>query len=143
MPYTVDTVHLNFVLNEDATRVESRMRVVPTHSSTNGARPPMFLNGREGAARARSAACVSACACCACGRRCCSCCGPASAGWRAGWRAAAELGGRLAPVHLPPCTIALHQALLLLLLLLLSAPACRREAGGCARQRRGAARGRL
>ncbi|PRW56145.1 puromycin-sensitive aminopeptidase isoform X1 isoform A [Chlorella sorokiniana] len=43
--YLVDTIHLNFVLNEDVTRVESRMRVLPNHAA--GERPALFLNGRE------------------------------------------------------------------------------------------------
>ncbi|KAI7843850.1 hypothetical protein COHA_002401 [Chlorella ohadii] len=43
--YLVDSIHLNFVLNEDVTRVESRMRVLPNHAA--GERPALFLNGRE------------------------------------------------------------------------------------------------
>ena len=44
--YTVDTIHLNFLLNDGVTRIESRMRMLPNHGE--GERPPLFLNGREG-----------------------------------------------------------------------------------------------
>ncbi|KAL4441019.1 hypothetical protein ABPG77_010450 [Micractinium sp. CCAP 211/92] len=43
--HLVDTIHLNFILNEGATRVESRMRVLPNHAA--GERPSLFLDGRE------------------------------------------------------------------------------------------------
>lgn len=47
--HLVDTIHLNFILNEGATRVESRMRVLPNHAA--GERPSLFLDGREGERR--------------------------------------------------------------------------------------------
>jgi hypothetical protein len=43
-PYTIDTVHLNFNLNEDVTTVTSRLAMVPKHSEAKP--PPLFLNGR-------------------------------------------------------------------------------------------------
>lgn len=44
--HLIDTIHLNFVLNEGASRVESRMRVLPNRPA--GERPSLFLDGREG-----------------------------------------------------------------------------------------------
>jgi hypothetical protein len=41
-PYNIDTIYLNFVLNEDVTRVESKMRMLP-----NGSKAELFLNGRK------------------------------------------------------------------------------------------------
>lgn len=46
-PYVIDTVHLTFLLNEDVTRVESRLHILP--KQTDEQRPPLFLNGRSGA----------------------------------------------------------------------------------------------
>lgn len=43
--HLIDTIHLNFVLNEGASRVESRMRVLPNRPA--GERPSLFLDGRE------------------------------------------------------------------------------------------------
>lgn len=46
--HLIDTVHLTFVLaDEGPTRVEAKLRVQPNHAA--GERPPLFLNGREGA----------------------------------------------------------------------------------------------
>ena len=51
-PYLVDSVHLNFLLNEDVTRVESRLRLHPNAASSaaaaGGTPPPLCLDGREG-----------------------------------------------------------------------------------------------
>lgn len=44
-PYVIDTVHLTFLLNEDVTRVESRLHILP--KQTDEQRPPLFLNGRS------------------------------------------------------------------------------------------------
>lgn len=40
--YLTDTVHLTFVVNEDVTRVESRLQIKPNYK---GDRPELFLNG--------------------------------------------------------------------------------------------------
>lgn len=44
VPYTVDTISMNFILNEDVTKVESKMRMKPNNNSANQS---LFLNGRE------------------------------------------------------------------------------------------------
>lgn len=41
----MDTIHLNFVLNEDVTRVESTLRLKPNYT---GERPDLFLHGVAG-----------------------------------------------------------------------------------------------
>lgn len=43
-PYLVGTVHLNFLLGEDVTRVESTLRLQPNWA---GEQPDLFLNGAE------------------------------------------------------------------------------------------------
>lgn len=44
-PYLVDTVHLNFNLNEDVTHVTSKLALKPNYTP-NGSRPALTLNGR-------------------------------------------------------------------------------------------------
>ena len=44
-PYLIDTVKLNFNLNEDVTTVTSRLAMVPNYAP-GGAPPPLFLHGR-------------------------------------------------------------------------------------------------
>lgn len=44
-PYMIDTVHLNFNLNEDVTHVTSRLALKPNYKA-NGSRPALTLNGR-------------------------------------------------------------------------------------------------
>jgi hypothetical protein len=41
----IDTVHLNFNLNEDVTHVTSRLALKPNYKA-NGSRPALTLNGR-------------------------------------------------------------------------------------------------
>ena len=59
-PYLVDSVHLNFLLNEDVTRVESRLRLHPNAVSSSaaagGTPPPLCLDGREGERGRRASA---------------------------------------------------------------------------------------
>ncbi len=43
-PYSIDTVHLKFVLNEDVSHVTSTLKLKPNHSESSA--PPLFLNGR-------------------------------------------------------------------------------------------------
>lgn len=43
-PYAVETVHLDFILNEEATVVTSKLSLRPTHNAA--APPPLLLNGR-------------------------------------------------------------------------------------------------
>ncbi|PSC69009.1 puromycin-sensitive aminopeptidase isoform X1 [Micractinium conductrix] len=43
--HLIDTIHLNFLLNDGVTRVESRMRVLPNHPASE--RPTLFLHGRD------------------------------------------------------------------------------------------------
>jgi hypothetical protein len=43
--YLVDTVHLDFVLNEDVSRVEATMHMQPNYT---GERPDLFVNGGLG-----------------------------------------------------------------------------------------------
>jgi aminopeptidase N len=45
--YLVDSIHLNFILNEDVTRVESTLRLQPNFeaAAAGAERPPLFLNG--------------------------------------------------------------------------------------------------
>lgn len=45
-PYLIDTVHLNFILNEDVTHVHSKLMLKPNYAE-KGAAPPLFLNGRD------------------------------------------------------------------------------------------------
>lgn len=45
-PYLIDSVHLNFLLGDTVTRVESCMQVLPNHAASE--RPPLFLHGCEG-----------------------------------------------------------------------------------------------
>lgn len=45
VPYTVESISLNFILEEEATRVESSMRMKP--HAVNGSKPELFLDGRE------------------------------------------------------------------------------------------------
>lgn len=45
-PYLIDSVHLNFILNEDVTHVHSKLQLKPNYAE-NGAAPPLFLNGRD------------------------------------------------------------------------------------------------
>ena len=48
VPHTVDAASLNFILNEDVTRVEASMTMKPNpNATTNGTPQPLFLNGRE------------------------------------------------------------------------------------------------
>jgi hypothetical protein len=49
--HLIDTIHLTFLLNEESTRVESRMRVLPNPAAAvaNGVADSLFLDGREGA----------------------------------------------------------------------------------------------
>lgn len=42
VPYAVDTIHLDFVLNEELTTVATTMSMQP-----NAAKAPLFLNGRD------------------------------------------------------------------------------------------------
>jgi len=44
-PYIIDTVHLNFNLNEDVTHVHSKLQLKPNYTP-NGAAPALTLNGR-------------------------------------------------------------------------------------------------
>ncbi|EFN58926.1 hypothetical protein CHLNCDRAFT_19903 [Chlorella variabilis] len=44
-PYLIDSVHLNFLLGDTVTRVESCMQVLPNHAASE--RPPLFLHGCE------------------------------------------------------------------------------------------------
>jgi hypothetical protein len=44
-PYLVETIDLNFILNEDVSTVEARLRLIPNHKATNGNRPELFLDG--------------------------------------------------------------------------------------------------
>ncbi|GBF99643.1 hypothetical protein Rsub_12580 [Raphidocelis subcapitata] len=44
-PYLIDTVHLDFDLNEDATTVTARLAMTPNHSDP--VPPPLELNGRK------------------------------------------------------------------------------------------------
>lgn len=48
-PYLIDTVHLDFKLNEESTLIHSRLAMVPNAASEaeNGSRADLFLNGRE------------------------------------------------------------------------------------------------
>lgn len=45
-PYLVDTVHLDFVLDEEVAKVTARQRLTPNHAA-GGDAPALFLNGRE------------------------------------------------------------------------------------------------
>lgn len=45
-PYTINTISLNFILNEDATTVEATLAMKP-HPATNGNKPDLFLDGRN------------------------------------------------------------------------------------------------
>lgn len=50
VPYTVDTISMKFVLNEDITRVESLLRMKPNAADMTTHKddaPPLFLDGRE------------------------------------------------------------------------------------------------
>jgi hypothetical protein len=44
-PYMIDTVHLNFNLNEDVTHVTSKLAFKPNYQA-NGSTPALTLNGR-------------------------------------------------------------------------------------------------
>jgi hypothetical protein len=44
-PYLIDTVSLNFILNEDVTHVHSKLALKPNYTP-NGAAPALTLNGR-------------------------------------------------------------------------------------------------
>lgn len=44
-PYSIDTVHLDFHFDEDATKVLSKLRMKPAYSGTEP--PPLFLHGRS------------------------------------------------------------------------------------------------
>ncbi|MEW5309288.1 MAG: hypothetical protein WDW38_001184 [Sanguina aurantia] len=46
VPYTIDTVHLDFNLNDDVTTVHSKLVLLPRHNAV-GAAPPLELNGRK------------------------------------------------------------------------------------------------
>ena len=43
--YLVQSIHLDFKLGVEDTKVKSRLHVKPNHSATNGSAPEMFLNG--------------------------------------------------------------------------------------------------
>lgn len=45
VPYTIDTVHLDFILNDDVTHVHSKLVLLPLHSAAVS--PPLELNGRK------------------------------------------------------------------------------------------------
>lgn len=45
-PYLIATVHLNFELGEDVTRVTSKLALTPNYTP-NGAAPALTLNGRD------------------------------------------------------------------------------------------------
>ena len=48
VPYTVDTISLNFILNEEDAKVEAKMRMKPLNAvGADGTRQSLFLNGRE------------------------------------------------------------------------------------------------
>ena len=118
--HLIDTIHLTFLLNEESTRVESRMRVLPNPAAAaNGAADSLFLDGREGA-----------------------CCLPGLGWlwvltrhlvqgrllmefWAVDWRVGmlCTLRAVAFPSQRLPCR--------LFLLLCLPLPACRCEAGGC------------
>lgn len=44
-PYMIDTVQLNFILNEDVTHVTSKLALKPNYAA-NGSTPALTLNGR-------------------------------------------------------------------------------------------------
>lgn len=50
-PYVADTIHLNFILNEESTRVEARTAFAPNglvaRAAGHGASPDLFLDGRS------------------------------------------------------------------------------------------------
>jgi len=43
-PYLIDTIHLDFILNEDVSHVHSKMHMKPNYA---GSPPPLVLNGRK------------------------------------------------------------------------------------------------
>ena len=45
--YLVKSIHLDFNLGVEDTKVKSRLHVTPNHSATNGSAPEMFLNGEQ------------------------------------------------------------------------------------------------
>lgn len=45
--YLVKSIHLDFNLGVEDTKVKSRLHVKPNHSATNGSAPEMFLNGEQ------------------------------------------------------------------------------------------------
>lgn len=47
VPHTVDTISLNFILGEDITKVEAKMKMKPHAVAADGSRQSLFLNGRE------------------------------------------------------------------------------------------------
>jgi aminopeptidase N len=69
-PYLIDTVKLNFNLNEDVTTVTSKLAMVPNYSPSSSP-PPLFLNGRpdvklvsvsvSGTCRQGDRGCIHAC----------------------------------------------------------------------------------
>lgn len=45
-PFFIDTVHLDFILNEDVTHVHSTLHLLPNYPEGTAA-PPLVLNGRK------------------------------------------------------------------------------------------------
>ena len=45
--YLVESIHLDFNLGVEDTKVKSRLHVKPNQSATNGSAPEMFLNGEQ------------------------------------------------------------------------------------------------